>query len=408
MTTVIIGAGIIGTSTAYYLSQLVTEGSKIVLVESSPELFASASGYAAGFLAREWHWQATASLGRLSFDLHKELAKENNGQENWGYSPSTATSLAETIGGDGDEDWLGEGASRAKAAKRIAENDDTRPVWLAPHHGRPDIIDKGDGTALVDPYQLCHFLLSKCRKRGVKLYQPAQATRVTRDSSGALSSIHIVHEESPGSLQDHDIPCNRLVLAAGAWTAQVFSTLFPSSKLKIPVSSLAGHSLLLRSPHWPPPSLNIDVDPSSDLQQKQLPPCHALFTSDPIGQYAPELFTRLPSGHIYIAGLNWQYPLPKLATERVIDPEAIRTLKETSERLLGKGEFEVERESLCFRPVTGKGTPIVGPVGKEEEGVWVAAGHGPWGISLSLGTGKCVAEMVEGKETSADLGRLGL
>ncbi|KAI4259764.1 MAG: hypothetical protein LQ352_000570 [Teloschistes flavicans] len=407
MTTVIIGAGIIGTSTAYYLSQLGTEASKIVLVESSPELFASASGYAAGFVARDWFSQGTASLGRLSFDLHKELAKENDGYEKWGYSQSTATSLAETVGVDGEEDWLGEGTSRAKAAKRIAENDDTRPVWLAPRHGRPDIIDKGDGTAQVDPYQLCHFLLSECKKRGVELYQPAQATGVTRDSSGALSSIHIVHEESSDAFKNSDVPCTRLVLAAGAWTPQVFSTLFPASKLEIPVSSLAGHSLLLRSPHWPPPSADIDVDSSSDPRKSRKPPCHALFTSDPIGQYAPELFTRLSSGHIYIAGLNGQYPLPKLATERVIDPEAIKTLKETSERLLGKGEFEVERESLCFRPVTRKGLPIVGPV-RNEEGVWVAAGHGPWGISLSLGTGKCVAEMVEGKETSADVRKLGL
>ncbi|KAI4200006.1 MAG: hypothetical protein LQ346_002479 [Caloplaca aetnensis] len=419
MVTVIIGAGIIGTSTAYYLSQSGIPPSDIHLIESSPELFASASGYAAGFLARDWFSAPSSSLGHLSFDLHKKLAEAYNGYEKWGYSRSTATSLAETIGDGEEEDWLGEGTSRAKAAKRIAENDDIRPVWLAPKHGRPDIIDKGDGTAQVDPYKLCQFLFSESKNRGVKVHQPARATSVARDSNGALSSIHIQLTQTS---EEYDIPCTRLVLAAGAWTREVFTTLFPSSKIKIPISSLAGHSLLLRSKHWPPSSStafpqssNSATNGSDGLKRsnKSQPPCHALFTSEnlPSASYSPELFTRLPSGHIYIAGLNGDYPLPSLPTERKIDPEAIAILKTTSERLLGKGEFEVEREALCFRPVTNRGTPIVGPVrrGKEhEEGLWVAAGHGPWGISLSLGTGKVMSEMVEGKEPSAKIGGLAL
>ncbi|CAL8581474.1 hypothetical protein XPA_007164 [Xanthoria parietina] len=411
MTTVILGAGIIGTSTAYYLSQSQTPS--IHLVESSPELFASSSGYAAGFLARDWFALASASLGRLSFDLHKKLANEHDGHKTWGYARSTATSLAETIGGGEEEDWLGEGSSRVKAAKKIAENDDTRPVWLAPRYGKPDIIDKGDGTAQLDPFELCHYLMSECKSRGVRLHQPAEATSLTRDPSGALSCIHV---RNTATSEEYDIPCTRLVLAAGAWTSQVFQKLFPNCKIQIPVSSLAGHSLLLRSSRWPPPSsdtvppdLNSIHHGTDDSMAgaKTQPPCHALFTSDPAASYSPELFTRLPSGHIYLAGLNGPYPLPSLPTERIIDPEAIETLKRTAESLLGKGEFEVEREALCWRPVTGRGVPIVGPAknkrGEGEQDVWIAAGHGPWGISMSLGTGYVVAEMVQGRETTADV-----
>ncbi|KAL8723336.1 MAG: hypothetical protein Q9181_007305, partial [Wetmoreana brouardii] len=337
MATVIVGAGIIGTSTAYYLSQSRIAPSSIYLVESSPKLFASASGYAAGFLARDWFSPASTALGRLSFDLHRELAKEHNGYQRWGYSPSTATSLAETIGDGENEDWLGEGTSRVKAAKRIAENDDTRPIWLASGHGSPDIIDNGDGTAQVDPYEVCQFLLSECKSRGVKLHHPATATGVTRDPSGALSSIHI---RSSTTSEEYTIPCTRLIIASGAWTPQVFTTLFPTTKLRIPVSPLAGHSLLLRSPHWPPPttSLNLPTVSSTDKSpSKQQPPCHALFTTDPVASHSSELFSRLPAGQIYIAGLNnANIPLPSLPTETVIDPQAIETLKGTAERLLGK------------------------------------------------------------------------
>jgi len=52
--TVIIGAGIIGCATAYYLSELEgVDPSSIHLIESSPELFASASGKSGGFLAED-------------------------------------------------------------------------------------------------------------------------------------------------------------------------------------------------------------------------------------------------------------------------------------------------------------------------------------------------------------------
>jgi glycine/D-amino acid oxidase-like deaminating enzyme len=52
--TVIVGAGIIGCATAYYLSRTGnTKPDTIHLVEASPELFASASGRAAGFLASD-------------------------------------------------------------------------------------------------------------------------------------------------------------------------------------------------------------------------------------------------------------------------------------------------------------------------------------------------------------------
>ena len=123
-------------------------------------------------------------------------------------------------------------------------------------------------------------------------------------------------------------------------------------------------------------------------------------------------------GEIYIAGLNdANLPLPKLATDSTIDDEAIETLKKTAERLCGvEGrEVEVLRKGVCFRPVTRRGEPILCRV-KESElggvetegGVFVAAGHGPWGISLSLGTGLVVSEMIRGVKTSCRVDKLGL
>lgn len=146
--------------------------------------------------------------------------------------------------------------------------------------------------------------------------------------------------------------------------------------------------------------------------------CHAVFTTDEAG-FSPEIFSRMGE-EIYIAGLNSSsLPLPATATESRTDANSIAKLKRTAERLLETEDDEVLREGLCFRPVTKRGTPILARIeenrlglfrtrGAEEGGVFVATGHGPWGISLSLGTGKVMSEMMEGKETSADIGGLGL
>ena len=138
------------------------------------------------------------------------------------------------------------------------------------------------------------------------------------------------------------------------------------------------------------------------------------------------------NGEIYLAGLNEsERPLPRLATERKLDDECIQKLKKAAEWIFEADEknddrheaqnnegFEklsnglvVMRKSVCWRPVTPKGVPIIGPLEEnigEEGGVWVAAGHGPWGISLCLGTGKVVAEMVTGRKLSTDISGLEL
>jgi glycine/D-amino acid oxidase-like deaminating enzyme len=91
--TVILGAGIIGVSVAYYLAEHQSPSS-IHLVEPSPELFASASGYAGGFLARDWFSSAAAPLGALSFDEHRRLAESECGAARWAYARSTSVSFS--------------------------------------------------------------------------------------------------------------------------------------------------------------------------------------------------------------------------------------------------------------------------------------------------------------------------
>jgi glycine/D-amino acid oxidase-like deaminating enzyme len=257
-----------------------------------------------------------------------------------------------------------------------------------------------------DPLRLSQFLLSQCLERGVQLHYPAKAISVGKDMRDEVSSVRIASTDSGHEM---DILCTHLIISAGAWSPKVFLTLFPDAKIKLPISSLAGHSVVMRSPRW-----------TSEHEERG---CHAVFTTDEAG-YSPEIFSRI-GGEIYIAGLNSSsIPLPALATESKIDDQAVKQLQTTSERLLGLSsdvdDLEIVRKGLCFRPVTNKGTPILARIpdkmlgqgintrGGSDGGVFLAAGHGPWGISMSLGTGKVMAEMVMGLETSADVRDLGL
>ena len=198
-TTIILGGGIIGLSTAYYLSLSPrTPPSSIHLVEASA-LFSSASGYAAGFLANKgWFGPATASLAELSFRLHKELADEFDGHRQWGYSPSTGTSLKSSRRGDEGgrgEDWLMEGGSREQAAGGIRTGVTEGPKWLTQREDESlEVIFGEQQEAQVDPRRLCEFLLKKIQERGVVLHQPAQALSISCDMRDELASVRIAEE----------------------------------------------------------------------------------------------------------------------------------------------------------------------------------------------------------------------
>lgn len=218
-----------------------------------------------------------------------------------------------------------------------------------------------------------------------------------------ISSIHILNTATN---IESDIPCTKVLIAAGCWSPEVFSTLFPDSTLKLPISILAGHSLVVRTPDW-----------NSQQEEKE---CHAVFASDEDG-YCPEVFSR-KGGEIYVAGMNSSsIPLPGLATESRIQEDVVQKLEKTAKGIFGfeeNTELEVIRKGLCFRPITNRGTPILARIADDDlggmrtreignGGIWLAAGHGPWGISMSLGTGMVMAEMIQGKPTSADVSGLG-
>lgn len=449
MATIILGGGIIGLSTAYYLSNLNPEAAsdgQIHIVDSASDLLLSASGFSGGFLAKDWFSPASASLGELSFRLHKELADANDGPRNWGYAPSITYSLAINRRGVGSkkvrhEEWLEEGTSRAGVAgsgdaEQLPTGDDAKrqemlnpdgtPAWFVTQkNGSLEVISSPDGCAQVEPRRLCQWLIDQCQERGVKIHTKCTATNIVKGPDGKISSLKVRKDT-----EIYDKHCKNIVITAGAWTPQVFSRIFPESKLKIPISQLAGYSIVLRSPRYAKPIVN----PAKDTDGSSAGISHGVFCPQTQNwSFAPEAFSRIgPDGRpeIWVGGVNDPgLKLPETAdgTKALMNKKKVEELRSAALLMTGLSnegddlsvnDLRIVREALCFRPISNTGVPIISKIPEKALGkdlkmqdggsVLLAAGHGPWGISLSLGTGRVMAEMLTGQKLSANIAAMSL
>jgi glycine/D-amino acid oxidase-like deaminating enzyme len=60
----------------------------------------------------------------------------------------------------------------------------------------------------------------------------------------------------------------------------------------------------------------------------------------------------------------------------------------------------------CARPVSRDGRPLIGPA-PWADGLWIAAGHGPWGVSTGPGSARMLADRIlVGSRATAAAGRI--
>jgi len=452
MPTVIIGGGIIGLAIAYYLSESLHRSKdwsddSLHIIDSSPELFESASGYAGGFVARDWFNPHVESLGALSFRLHRELAEKYGGARKWGYAGSHVYSLGmdeDGVDATGKKaksggDWILEGTSRANEVRTNSEADadgpgvkrgdvvnaDGSPAVFTPQKGGSlETIAGPEECAQVEPRELCQFLLDECKKRGVQVHLATRADRYLTDTNdiNRPAGLKVV---STLTKEESFIQCDNVVIAAGAWTPRVADRLFPT-KIQIPIEPLAGHSVVVKSPRYKAPFLDPykrNIGGGSDNWL-----CYSIYAGPTRHwNFATEAYARLARDgdtEIWLGGVNdSKLPLPELATDvkGLRDPKSAAIVRKTIVQLTGLSkegdelhhdDLETVREALCFRPVSRSGNPIIAKLEPDNLALlgadfWIASGHGPWGISLSLGTGLVMSELIQGKQPSADISHLG-
>jgi glycine/D-amino acid oxidase-like deaminating enzyme len=319
---------------------LAREGAAVDLVERVAPACA-ASGKAGGFLALDWcDGLPRAPLSRRGFALHAELARETGAE--LGHRPVETLLVAPSSGGE-PPPWLGSG------------------FHLLERLGEPTT------TALVDPARLTGWLVEQAAAGGARLLL------------GTPEALEPTGRGWRSRIAGTTLEADAVVLALGPWT--------PVARAWVelpPVFALLGHSLRLElAEPLPPRVLFARLDPSR----------HG------VGEL--EIYPRA-DGSVVVAGLSRPARPPA-------DPTAVAPDQGAAERLLAAARAVLPalararrvEPRACLRPMSADGTPLLGPL-PGRPGLWLATGHGPWGILEAPATGELLADLVLGTTPRID------
>ncbi len=291
-----------------------------------------ASGKGGGFLAQAWNdTTPVGPLARRSFDLHRELPETLDAD--YGYRP---LETFQAVGAD------------PEVGARVAPDDN--PDWLDGNIAVHGAIGTTETTAQVHPRLFTEALIADATAHGASV------------RTGTVSAVTGGHAEIDGEKN----PADAIVVAMGPWSALAGLPLPP-------VFGLKGSSITL--------------DASI--------PAHAVFsefiTADG-RRISPEIYSR--PDEVYVCGVPSADPLPASPADVEVDDADCELLRAAAAgHSSALAEAPVTVRQACFRSVTRDGLPVIGPV-PDVEGVWIATGHGPWGILNAPATGEMVAEMI--------------
>ncbi|KAF1926547.1 FAD dependent oxidoreductase [Didymella exigua CBS 183.55] len=387
---VIVGGGIIGATTAYYLSQHASfdrERDSITLLEAT-EIAGGASGKAGGLLAL---WAYPSCIVPLSFRLHKELADQHGGAERWGYRAVHCGQIdmygvLKKAGEDGV-------SGRSEQSKSLQKRD-AKALSLLRAAGVPPDLDwiaadavqsyeamgSPGETAQVHPYQFTTSMAALAEQSGARIVY-GTATHIEKDSS-AVTGVRYTpkHGGAEKTLHAHTV-----LITAGPWTQSIW----PAA----PISAMRAHSVTIK-PTRP-------VSAYALFTSIELPRLPASKRGETV---TPEIYAR-PNQEVYACGEGDQLVrLPASSDLVQVDDsrcqDIIDHVSTVSEELR---DGEVTARQACYLPNVSRGQgPLIGETGVK--GLLMGAGHTCWGIQNAPGTAKCLSELVwEGKVGSADL-----
>ncbi|CAK7273988.1 hypothetical protein SEPCBS119000_005939 [Sporothrix epigloea] len=450
---VIVGGGVIGSATAYFLTRHPRYDPalhQITLLEAS-SIAAGASGKAGGLLGL---WAYPEELVPLSYRLHRQLAEEHGGAERWGYRtvgcghiqaevsrtdldrraaeveeakaaqigrhPDTGANVdrkpmaettnainthselnqAQNIPEDEQKDWEKLPKQNAHAASLLAPSVlptdldwiDAAVVQSYDRMGVPGAYD----TAQVHPFHFTTAMADLAKDRGVDIRVNAQVTKLEATSEGTHTVEYL---DRPNNTTQKLCGVTDVVLSAGPWTGAVL----PRTKIE----GLRAHSVVWEADVsayavFTDVGVPSDYVPEHRRQAGQKRRRHR-------GRVDPEIYAR-PFGEVYACGEpDSNVPLP--ATADLVDHDASQCADlvayvSTLSPILAKSPVKVNQ--ACYLPrhirFGDERGPLIGPT--LTPGLWVASGHTCWGIQNGPATGCLMAEMLlDGMATSADVSK---
>lgn len=382
------GGGVIGCSTAYFLTQHELYNPKIhsVVILEASKIAGGSSGKAGGLLAE---WATPKCLAPLSFRCHGELAKKHGGDKIWGHRSVYCADVALQARD------LNNKAAIADGVEDEQEESSTTKVpsdldWLLPGSVKSytevgNFINCGQVNLLA----FTETLAQLAKEKGAEVIIGSATAINYRDKDSRISSVSYTQNGTSKTLKATDI-----VLAAGPWTPK----LFPATNL--------GHS---------PRGHSVVVPPSRDLSP------YVLFTdisapdnSSLSNLLSPEIYPRPGDKFhdfdtVYACGPDdYKVSLPDSTEAIAVDEQRCNDVYTAVGSVLKPiYEGEVITKQACYKPQIRPHEEdeevglIVGPTGIQ--GLWLATGHDEWGIQNVPGTGLVMSEMIfDGAAHSAD------
>lgn len=356
----IIGGGIVGVATAALLAGA---GARVRLYEAT-EVAAAASGRNSGVIQHPFD-PVLVGLYRESLALYRALAVEVAEFD----LPAEPAGLL-LVG-------LDRAAAEAEAAAWLAAYPDTRPAVLAGaalserEPGlAPDLVACRLEIGLpVAPAAATRAFAALARDRGAELLIGRRAELAMRD--GAAIGVEV-----DGRIEDADA----VVIAAGPWTPSIIDPLGRWQPIR-PVWGVVAQIELDRPPRHVLEETAIDIEPSEPGTRSG---------DDAIGAFGFSLVTANGGSALGSTFLDTEPDPPALAAR----------LRDRGARYVpALATAPITGVRSCARPVSADGRPLVGRV-SGLAGAFVAAGHGPWGISTGPATARMVADLVLGREPS--------
>ncbi|WP_066221886.1 NAD(P)/FAD-dependent oxidoreductase [Formosa haliotis] len=401
---VIIGGGIIGLCSAYYLLK---DGHQVTVIDKS-DISKGASFVNAGYITPS-HIIPLAAPGMISkgikwmlnasspFYVKPRLDKEFL-QWGWAFNKSaSASKVARAIpiiksincfGRDlyedlkaanhfnfhyerkgllmyyktdkaGEEEWkIGQRAmTEGLHVKHLSQND---VIKYEPHIA---LNIKGavyyDSDAHTTPSAFMREILKYLKQNGVKFYTHETVEDITLNH-GAIKHI---------KTNNRQLPCDEVVLAAGSWSPLLTKTF----GLKIPIQAGKGYCINVKRP-----------------TKIQTP---AILVEAKVAVTPMQGFTRF-AGTMELSGINHN-----------INPKRIQAIADAAASYyegLKITTAEQAQADCGLRPCSPDGLPYIGK-SKRCKNLTIATGHAMMGWSLGPATGKLVSEVIANKKTTIDL-----
>lgn len=397
---VVIGGGVIGVSTAYYLAEM---GQRVTLLEQHEICSGSSQGNAGqitpghmplnhpgviwrnlGMMLKpssplyiplrwdwnliKWLWQfhracapdqvrkATrllAELGHASFALFEDLKDRIE----FGYNCTGRLEVcreASTLAVVKHEAEMLEEFGYTWREVTADEVREMEPAVTTPITGGVYFKE----SAYCNPAAFVVELSKLSQAAGVEIREQAAVSHIEANGTGPVRV----------RTGEEVIEADHAVLAGGAWTPELAEQL----GLRLPIQPGKGYHLDIDAPT---PGINAPT----------------LFVEERVFVTPIDDFIRL-AGTMELSGFN----LKKL-------PARIRQLSLGAGKYIrGIAEAKVRSEWCHLRPMAPDGIPMVGPTPKSKR-VWIASGHGMLGLTQGPITGKLVAEGIVNGKTSMDI-----